>query len=67
MIPDAPISSFSMKLNGGKKGILVITDGNDDICSAGKRLRKSSRRLGGNSHPPAEPAHRRLSAGPRAH
>jgi hypothetical protein len=33
MIPDAPISSFSMKLNGGKKGILVITDGNDDICS----------------------------------
>jgi hypothetical protein len=34
MIPDAPISSFSMKLNGGKKGILVITDGNDNICTA---------------------------------
>jgi hypothetical protein len=33
-IPDAPISSFSMKLNGGKKGILVITDGHSDICSA---------------------------------
>jgi hypothetical protein len=32
MIPDAPISSFSMKLNGGKKGILVITDGHDDVC-----------------------------------
>jgi hypothetical protein len=32
-IPDAPISSFSLKLNGGKKGILVITDGNDNICS----------------------------------
>jgi hypothetical protein len=32
MIPDAPISSFTMKLNGGKKGILVITDGNDDVC-----------------------------------
>jgi hypothetical protein len=32
MIPDAPISSFSMKLNGGKKGILVITDGNDNVC-----------------------------------
>jgi hypothetical protein len=32
MVPDAPISSFSMKLNGGKKGILVITDGNDDVC-----------------------------------
>jgi hypothetical protein len=31
-IPDAPISSFSLKLNGGKKGILVITDGNDDVC-----------------------------------
>jgi hypothetical protein len=33
MIPDAPISSFSLKLNGGKKGILVITDGHADICS----------------------------------
>ncbi len=32
-IPDAPISSFSLKLNGGKKGILVITDGNSNICS----------------------------------
>jgi hypothetical protein len=32
MIPDAPLSSFSLKLNGGKKGILVITDGNDDVC-----------------------------------
>jgi hypothetical protein len=37
LIPDAPISSFSMKLNGGKKGILVITDGNDDICSVAQR------------------------------
>jgi hypothetical protein len=37
MIPDAPISSFSMKLNGGKKGILVITDGNDNICSAAQK------------------------------
>jgi hypothetical protein len=33
MVPDAPISSFSLKLNGGKKGILVITDGHSDICS----------------------------------
>jgi hypothetical protein len=32
-IPDAPISSFLLKLNGGKKGILVITDGHDDICT----------------------------------
>jgi hypothetical protein len=32
-VPDAPISSFSLKLNGGKKGILVITDGHSDICS----------------------------------
>jgi hypothetical protein len=31
-IPDAPISSFSLKLNGGPKGILVVTDGHDDIC-----------------------------------
>jgi hypothetical protein len=32
-IPDAPLSSASLKLNGGKKGILVVTDGHDDICS----------------------------------
>jgi hypothetical protein len=31
-IPDAPISSFSLKLNGGPKGILVVTDGHNDIC-----------------------------------
>jgi hypothetical protein len=37
MIPDAPISSFSLKLNGGKKGILVITDGNDNICSVAQK------------------------------
>jgi hypothetical protein len=37
MIPDAPISSFSMKLNGGKKGILVITDGNENICSVAQK------------------------------
>ena len=33
-IPDAPLSSALLKLNGGKKGPLVITDGHDDICSA---------------------------------
>jgi hypothetical protein len=33
-IPDAPISSFSMELNSGKKkGILGIVDGNNNICS----------------------------------
>jgi hypothetical protein len=31
-IPDAPLSSALLKLNGGKKGILVITDGHSDIC-----------------------------------
>jgi hypothetical protein len=31
-IPDAPISSALLKLNGGKKGILVVTDGHNDIC-----------------------------------
>jgi uncharacterized repeat protein (TIGR01451 family) len=31
-IPDAPLSSAFLKLNGGKKGILVVTDGHDDIC-----------------------------------
>jgi hypothetical protein len=29
LIPDAAISSFSLHLNGGKKGILVVTDGHD--------------------------------------
>jgi hypothetical protein len=33
-IPDAPLSSAVLKLTGGKKGPLVITDGHDDICSA---------------------------------
>ena len=36
-IPDAPISSFSLKLNGGMKGILVITDGYDNICSSAQK------------------------------
>ncbi len=31
-IPDAPLSSATLKLNGGKKGILVVTDGHSDIC-----------------------------------
>ena len=31
-IPDAPVSSFKMDINGGKKGILVISDA--DICAA---------------------------------
>ncbi len=33
-IPDAPLSSAFLKLKGGKHGILVITDGHADICSA---------------------------------
>jgi hypothetical protein len=37
MIPDAAIRSFSMKLNGGKKGILVITDGHSNICSVAQK------------------------------
>ncbi|HEX5926219.1 MAG TPA: hypothetical protein VFY45_20480 [Baekduia sp.] len=31
-VPDAPISSALVKINGGKKGILVVTDGHDDLC-----------------------------------
>jgi hypothetical protein len=31
-IPDAQLSSAFLKLNGGKHGILVITDGHNDIC-----------------------------------
>lgn len=31
-IPDAPVSSFKLNINGGKKGILVISDA--DICKS---------------------------------
>ena len=31
-IPDAPVSDFSMKVNGGKKGILVVSGA--DLCKA---------------------------------
>jgi hypothetical protein len=31
LVPDAAISSFYLKLNGGKKGIIVVTDGHD-VC-----------------------------------
>jgi hypothetical protein len=36
-IPDAPLSSAFLKLNGGKKGVLVVTDGHDDICYTPQR------------------------------
>ncbi len=32
MIPDAPISSFQLKLDSGKNGILVVTDG-ANVCA----------------------------------
>ncbi len=32
MIPDAPISSFQLKLDSGKNGILVVTDG-ANVCT----------------------------------
>jgi len=28
-VPDAPVSSFSVEINGGKKGLLVITEGSN--------------------------------------
>jgi hypothetical protein len=36
MIPDAPISSFQLKLDSGKNGILVVTDG-ANVCSDTER------------------------------
>jgi hypothetical protein len=36
MIPDAPISSFSLKLDRGKNGILVVTDG-ANVCADTER------------------------------
>lgn len=35
-IPDAAVSSFSLKLAGGKHGILVVT-GNKDICAGAQK------------------------------
>ena len=36
MIPDAPISSFQLKLDRGKNGILVVTDG-ANVCAASEK------------------------------
>jgi hypothetical protein len=33
-IPDAPVSSFKLNINGGKKGILVISGEKADICKS---------------------------------
>ncbi len=56
-IPDAPVSSFKMDINGGKKGILVVSDA--DICkstqvarTADRGSERQGRRYGG-LHPDA--------------
>jgi hypothetical protein len=36
MIPDAPISSFALKLDSGKNGILVVTDG-ANVCAESEK------------------------------
>ncbi len=36
MIPDAPISSFALKLDSGKNGILVVTDG-ANVCAEAEK------------------------------
>jgi hypothetical protein len=33
-IPDAPVSSFKLDINGGKKGILVVSGDKADICKS---------------------------------
>jgi hypothetical protein len=33
-VPDAPVSSFTLKVNGGKKGILVVSGDKADICKS---------------------------------
>jgi len=33
-VPDAPVSKFTLKINGGKKGLLVITGRGKTICAA---------------------------------
>ncbi len=33
-VPDAPVSSFTLTINGGSKGILVVTGRHENICKA---------------------------------
>jgi hypothetical protein len=32
-IPDAPVSKFTLTINGGRKGLLVITGRGQNICT----------------------------------
>jgi hypothetical protein len=36
-LPDLPETSFQLKINGGKRGIIVVT-GNKNLCSLGKQI-----------------------------
>ena len=45
-VPDIPVSSFKLSLNGGSKGILVITGRGKSICSA---TQKTAATLDGQS------------------
>jgi hypothetical protein len=36
-LPDLPESSFQLKINGGKRGIIVVT-GNKNLCSYKKQI-----------------------------
>jgi hypothetical protein len=33
-VPDAPVSGFDLTINGGSKGILVVTGQHENICKA---------------------------------
>jgi hypothetical protein len=39
-LPDLPDSSFQLKINGGKRGILVVT-GHKNLCAAGRQVASS--------------------------
>jgi hypothetical protein len=39
-IPDAPVSSFTLKIDGGKHGILAVSGDKIDICAATQKARR---------------------------
>ena len=50
-IPDAPVSSFTLKIDGGKHGILAVSGDKIDICAA---TQKALRQVNGHNNASAD-------------
>ncbi len=50
-IPDAPVSSFTLKIDGGKHGILAVSGDKADICTA---TQKALRQVNGHNNASAD-------------